>query len=227
MNITSVRIRPFENEGKTKALATVVINDEIAISRVRIVEGRHGLFVAFPAQKGADGEYHDIAYPVSSEGRKMLNREVLNAYDRVVNKEKGMESMFENGYEFKIVPGQEQMQASVPKQEPPHCVGTAEAHVPVETGREMPAGEMEDGQSPPETSEKGPPMDEPVFKDVKEYDPSKISPFAEIEPVKGNLDRIPEADSRPRNSIRSQLAEAEKECASHPAKAVKEAISLG
>ncbi len=69
-----------KEDSKTRAIATLVINDEIAIHRVKVIEGKNGEFVKMPQKRGKDGNYNDIAYPVTAELREQINNTVLERY---------------------------------------------------------------------------------------------------------------------------------------------------
>ncbi len=86
MDITDVRIQQLHDEerrGKTRALVSFVLDDMFAVHEVRVMEGANGLFVAMPSRKGSDGDYRDIAHPVTAEFRKKLSETVLAAYQDV------------------------------------------------------------------------------------------------------------------------------------------------
>ena len=77
-----VRVYPIdEPKGNTLAFANVGIEDLVAISGIRVVNGKNGLFVDMPQSKDKNGEYHDIAFPVNSGLRKELNKAVLAEYE--------------------------------------------------------------------------------------------------------------------------------------------------
>ena len=82
-----VRVYPLdEQQGKTKAFASVALDDMVAIRGIRVIEGDKGLFVSMPQSKSEkDGktEYHDIAFPLDSDVRKALNKAVKEEYKRV------------------------------------------------------------------------------------------------------------------------------------------------
>ena len=40
-----------------------------------------GLFIAMPSRKAADGEYRDIAHPINSGTRDMIQSIILNKYE--------------------------------------------------------------------------------------------------------------------------------------------------
>ncbi len=83
MNITDVRIRMVQKEdSKLKAVASITLDDAIAIHDIKIVEGTDGCFVAMPSRKTQDGEYRDIAHPINAEARNVLISAVMAAYEK-------------------------------------------------------------------------------------------------------------------------------------------------
>lgn len=90
MEITSVKIRKVERENsRMKGIASVVIDDAIAIHDIRIIEGDSGLFIAMPSRKTPVGEYKDIAHPINQEVRTMFEKEILDAYDKAEDVQDG------------------------------------------------------------------------------------------------------------------------------------------
>jgi stage V sporulation protein G len=80
MNITDVRIRKTERDGKMKAIASITIDDEFVVHDIKVIEGEKGLFIAMPSRKATDGEYKDIAHPIKSETREALQNLILGKY---------------------------------------------------------------------------------------------------------------------------------------------------
>ena len=83
MNITETRVKILQNanEGKLKAFASITIDNEFVVSGLKVVEGNdESLFVAMPSNKGKDGEYYDIAFPLTKELRDKIGDIVLNVY---------------------------------------------------------------------------------------------------------------------------------------------------
>jgi stage V sporulation protein G len=77
----SVKVYPINKpQGNTVAFANVGIETLVAISGIRVVSGKNGLFVNMPQNKDKNDEYRDIAFPINSELRKEVNKEVLGAY---------------------------------------------------------------------------------------------------------------------------------------------------
>lgn len=54
---------------------------------IKVIEGEKGLFIAMPSKKSAEGEYRDIAHPISSGTREMISRAILDAYEKAVAEE--------------------------------------------------------------------------------------------------------------------------------------------
>lgn len=81
MQITDVRIRKVEKEGKMKAVASITIDNEFVVHDIKIIDGDKGLFIAMPSKKTLDGEYRDIAHPINSETRNRIQRSVIQAYE--------------------------------------------------------------------------------------------------------------------------------------------------
>lgn len=80
MKVTDVRVRKLNPEGRMKAVASVTLDGEFVVHDVRVVEGHNGLFVAMPSRKTPEGEFRDIAHPITSEAREHIQGAVLRAY---------------------------------------------------------------------------------------------------------------------------------------------------
>ena len=75
MQVTDVRVRKIEKEGK------MTLDNEFMIHDTKVIEGEKGLFIAMPSRKAADGEYRDIAHPINSETRDMIQNVILHKYE--------------------------------------------------------------------------------------------------------------------------------------------------
>lgn len=81
MNITEVRIRLLKkDEGKLKALATIIIDDCFAVHEIRIIQGTESLFITMPNKRLAYGDYKDIAHPLNNETRNYISELILKEY---------------------------------------------------------------------------------------------------------------------------------------------------
>ena len=84
MQITDVRIRRVEKEGKMKAVVSITIDEEFVVHDIKIIEGEKGLFIAMPSRKAADGEYRDIAHPITSGTRERIQKLILEKYEETL-----------------------------------------------------------------------------------------------------------------------------------------------
>lgn len=82
MQITDVRLRKVASEGRMKAIASITIDGEFVIHDIRVIDGNNGMFVAMPSKKTPDGEFRDIAHPISSATRQKIQDAVLHEYYR-------------------------------------------------------------------------------------------------------------------------------------------------
>ena len=84
MQITDVRIRKVEKEGKMKAVVSITIDEEFVVHDIKIIEGENRLFIAMPSRKAADGEYRDIAHPINSNTRDRIQKLILEKYQETM-----------------------------------------------------------------------------------------------------------------------------------------------
>jgi len=70
----------MNTEGRMKAIASITIDHEFVVHDIRVIDGNNGMFVAMPSKRTPDGEFRDIAHPISSETRKKIQDAVLDAY---------------------------------------------------------------------------------------------------------------------------------------------------
>lgn len=82
MNITDVRVRKISKESKMRAIVSITIDDVFVVHDIKVIEGEKGLFIAMPSKKATDGEYRDIAHPINSETREVIQKIILDAYDK-------------------------------------------------------------------------------------------------------------------------------------------------
>ena len=84
MEITDIRIRTVESEGKLKAYVTVTFDGCFVVHNVKVIEGRSGVFIAMPSRRTKNGEYKDVAHPINTEFRAELQRRILDAYEKEI-----------------------------------------------------------------------------------------------------------------------------------------------
>ena len=84
MNITDVRVRKITKEGKMRAVVSITLDEVFVVHDIKVIEGEKGMFIAMPSKKASDGEYRDIAHPINSETRDIIQKTVLEAYDKAM-----------------------------------------------------------------------------------------------------------------------------------------------
>lgn len=83
MEITDVRVRKVNKEGKMKAVVSVTFDNQFVVHDIKVIEGEKGLFIAMPSRKALDGEFRDIAHPINSETRDRIQKCVLEKYETI------------------------------------------------------------------------------------------------------------------------------------------------
>ncbi len=81
MNITDVRLRKVEAEGRLKAVASITIDDCFVIHDIKVIDGEKGLFIAMPSRRGSEGTYRDVAHPIKNETREQLSELLIGKYN--------------------------------------------------------------------------------------------------------------------------------------------------
>jgi stage V sporulation protein G len=81
MKITDVKVFPVD-EDKLKAYATITFENCFIVRDLKVISGNKGYFIAMPSKKRKDGTFRDVAHPLNSETRKMIEDSVLEVYER-------------------------------------------------------------------------------------------------------------------------------------------------
>ena len=84
MQITDVRLRKVVTEGRMKAIASITLDHEFVVHDIRVIDGNAGMFVAMPSKRTPDGEFRDIAHPITSSTRQKIQDAVLEEYYKPV-----------------------------------------------------------------------------------------------------------------------------------------------
>ena len=84
MQITDVRVRKITKEGKMKAIVSITLDNEFVVHDIKVIEGEKGLFIAMPSKKSVDGEHRDIAHPINSTTREMIQNTILKSYEKAL-----------------------------------------------------------------------------------------------------------------------------------------------
>lgn len=82
MEITDVRLRKIETEGKLRAYVSITFDDSFVVHDLRVIDGNKGMFVAMPSKRLPNGDHKDIAHPINTEIREKIQNAVLEIYNK-------------------------------------------------------------------------------------------------------------------------------------------------
>ena len=82
MEITSVKVFPVSEE-KLKGFATIIFDSCFVITDIKIIRGSTGLFVSMPSKRRKDGTFKDVAHPLNSGTRRMIEERIIAEYEKV------------------------------------------------------------------------------------------------------------------------------------------------
>jgi len=82
VEITDVRLRKIETEGKLRAYVSITFDDSFVVHDLRVIDGNKGMFVAMPSKRLPNGDHKDIAHPINTEIREKIQNAVLDVFNR-------------------------------------------------------------------------------------------------------------------------------------------------
>ena len=84
MEITDVKIRKIFEEGPMRAIASVTLDDQLAVHDIKVISAREKLFIVMPSRKNPDDTFRDIVHPINATFRAALEGAVLTAYNEAL-----------------------------------------------------------------------------------------------------------------------------------------------
>ncbi len=87
LEITDIRVKKITAEGKMKAIVSVTFDNAFVVHDIKVIEGQDKLFTAMPSRKISDTEYKDIAHPINSEMRELLEKSIIARYQEELSSE--------------------------------------------------------------------------------------------------------------------------------------------
>ncbi|NLB24649.1 MAG: septation regulator SpoVG [Clostridiales bacterium] len=84
MDITDVRVRKVNDDGKMKAVVSITFDEEFVVHDIKVIEGQNGLFIAMPSRKMGEGDFRDIAHPLNSDTRNRIREAIFKEYEKVL-----------------------------------------------------------------------------------------------------------------------------------------------
>jgi len=88
VEITRVTVREIDMN-MVKGIASIILDDCFVVHDLRVVDGDRGYFVAMPSRKLPNGDFKDIAHPLNSETREMIQEAVLRAFFKMQQEKEG------------------------------------------------------------------------------------------------------------------------------------------
>lgn len=87
--VTKVQVFPFKGGpngfGSVRALAMVVLNDQLVIRGLRVMDGENGLFVSYPVDPFFKGDdYRSVCHPITRQLREHIENCVLEKYQATI-----------------------------------------------------------------------------------------------------------------------------------------------
>jgi len=87
MEITDIRIKEVTTGGKLKAYVTVTFDDCFVVHNLKIITGQSGMFIAMPSRRTKSGEYKDVAHPINSSFRQMIQKQIIEEFEKITQNE--------------------------------------------------------------------------------------------------------------------------------------------
>lgn len=84
LEITEIKVKPIRDGNKMKAVASVTFENVFVVHDIKVIEGSNKLFVAMPSRKTPDGQFKDIAHPITSDMRSLLEEKIIEKYNEVM-----------------------------------------------------------------------------------------------------------------------------------------------
>lgn len=82
MEVTDIKIRKVNSEGRLRAVVSITIDHMLAVHDIKVVQGDERLFIAMPSRKDENGAFRDIVHPILPESRRLIEESILDAYQK-------------------------------------------------------------------------------------------------------------------------------------------------
>ncbi len=80
MEITGIKVKKIENDSKLKAWVSITFDEAFVVHNVKVIQGQDAMLIAMPNRLTRNGAFKDIAHPITTDFRDMLQSKVLDAY---------------------------------------------------------------------------------------------------------------------------------------------------
>jgi len=97
MEVTDIRLNLIDKEGAVKAIGSFSLDNAFAVRGVRVMEDKTGKdFVAFPSREKANGEYEDLAFPLSKEFYHKVTEAIVAEYNKTLEEKQNQNQAEDN-----------------------------------------------------------------------------------------------------------------------------------
>lgn len=84
--ISNVRVKLINDGFKLRAVSSITFDNEFVIHGIKLIENNNGdLFIAMPSIKKEDGSYSDIAHPINSKTRNLIQCAIIDEYKKCID----------------------------------------------------------------------------------------------------------------------------------------------
>jgi stage V sporulation protein G len=83
ISVSDVKVRIIDRSKNSKivAFADIILNEGFCVKNCRVIDGSKGIFVVMPSIKNnKTGDFDDVCYPITKEGRKEIETKILDEY---------------------------------------------------------------------------------------------------------------------------------------------------
>jgi stage V sporulation protein G len=81
--VTNVRVRCFEGL-KLRGFASLVIDDALAVTGIKIIAGKRKSFVQMPNVRRKSGKLRDLAFPTKPETRQLIEEMIFEEFKKAL-----------------------------------------------------------------------------------------------------------------------------------------------
>lgn len=81
LDVKVARLHKLESNSSVKAFVDIAVNDSLLLKGIRVVEGKNGIFVSMPREKGKDNKWYETIIPMNERIRSEISNEILYAYN--------------------------------------------------------------------------------------------------------------------------------------------------
>lgn len=85
MEITEIKVKPVTDANKMKAIVSVTFDNVFVVHDIKVIEGNSKLFTAMPSRRTTDGQFKDIAHPITAEMRNLIEEKILEKYNEALS----------------------------------------------------------------------------------------------------------------------------------------------